>query len=81
MASRCARAASQGKDMAGDDVILRLRISSGDTEAQVEIVSQTSRMVLVRIDPRTPWDSSALLHLSSALQIVAKTLPLRESED
>jgi hypothetical protein len=67
--------------MGGGDVILHLRISVADTQAEIKIVSQTPRTVLVNIDPTAPWDSDGLLHLSTALQIVAKTLPFRESED
>ena len=79
-ASHCVRAASREEDMGGGDVILHLRINVADTQAEIEIVSQTPRTVLVKIDPTTPWDSDGLLHLSTALQIVAKTLPFREPE-
>jgi hypothetical protein len=74
------RAVIERNAMGGDDVILHLRINVAETRAEIEVVSQTPRTVLVRIDPTTPWDSDGLRHLSTALQIVAKTMPFGEPE-
>lgn len=79
-ASHCVRAVIERNDMGSGDVILHLRINVADTQAEIEVVSQTPRTVLVKIDPTTPWDSDGLLHLSTALQIVAKTMPFGEPE-
>lgn len=59
----------------GGDALLHLRIKGNGIEAEVKVVSLTAGTVLLRIDPTTPWDGDALLHLSAALQVVAKTLP------
>jgi hypothetical protein len=67
--------------MGSGDIILHLIINVGDTRAEVEVVSHTPRTVFVKIDPTKSWDSDGLRHLSTALQVVAKTLPFRESEN
>jgi hypothetical protein len=67
--------------MARGDVILHLIISVGDTRAELEVVSHTPRTVFVKIDPTKSWDSDGLRHLGTALQVVAKTLCSRQSEN
>lgn len=66
--------------MGSGDIILHLIIDVGDTRAELEVVSHTPRTVFVKIDPTKSWDSDGLRHLGTALQVVAKTLPFRESE-
>jgi hypothetical protein len=67
--------------MAGDDMLFHLKVkviaTGGEAEAAVEAL--TPRTVLIRIDPNTQWDSEALRHLSVALEIVSKTLPLKSA--
>jgi len=67
--------------MGAGDIVLHLSINVADTRAELQVVSHTPRTVLVKIDPTKPWDSDGLHHLSTALQIVAKTMPFRESEN
>jgi len=68
--------------MASDDVLFQIKLTVNQTggEAEAEIVAVTPQTVLVRIDPNTPWDSEALHHLGVALEVVAKTLPVKRAE-
>jgi len=40
-----------------------------------EVVALTPETVLLRIDPKAPWDAEALRCLSAVLEVLAKTLP------
>jgi hypothetical protein len=68
--------------MGEGDLLFRLKVKVSDTggEAEAEVVALTPQTVLLKIDPHSAWDRDALRHLSAALEVLAKTLPLRASE-
>jgi hypothetical protein len=69
--------------MTGKDVVchIKLRVNETGGEAEAEVVAITPRTVVVKIDPTTPWDADALQRLSVALDVVAKTLPFKPSQE
>jgi hypothetical protein len=65
--------------MPGEEHLLTLKFTVKGVEAEAQVISLTPDTVLLRIDPRAPWDTAALRCLSIALETIAKTLPLKRS--
>ena len=63
--------------MSGDERLLTLKFTVKGIEAEAQVIQLTSETVLLKIDPKTPWDGAALRCLSVALEMIAKTLPLK----
>jgi hypothetical protein len=65
--------------MSGDEILLHLRLTVKGIEVGAQVLSLTPETVLLKIDPKTPWDRDALHCLSVAFETIAKTLPLKQS--
>lgn len=59
------------------DSLLSISFNVKGIQAEAEVRALTPETVLLRIDPKTPWDAEALRCLSGILDMLAKTLPLK----
>ena len=64
--------------MVPGDTLLSISFNVKGIQADAEIRALTPETVLLRIDPKTPWDAEALRCLSAVLNMLAKTLPLKQ---
>jgi hypothetical protein len=60
---------------------MHLKFNVKGIQVEAEVLALTPDTVLLRIDPKAPWDANALRCLSAVLEMLAKTLPLRSSHD
>jgi hypothetical protein len=67
--------------MATGDSLLNLKFHVKGIDVGAEVLALTPETVLLRIDPKAPWDAEALRCLSAMLATLANTLPLKRSND
>ena len=67
--------------MVSGDSLMNLKFSVKGIQVEAEVFALTPETVLLRIDPKAPWDADALRCLSAVLEMLSKTLPLKHSRD